>query len=140
MTQETKIKMRGHHLFCETISNHEGKSVWSKEFCINMCKYQNMMRSNDNQVIEIVFTCGDTCGCCPNNNDGKCKLYDFRPGDNAIDIRVLNQLGYMVGQEITFGELKRRVKESYGKELPEMCFTECGLFPVLECASGLKNL
>jgi hypothetical protein len=140
MTQQNKIRMRGHHLFCETISNHEDKSVWSREFCINMCKYQNMMRSNDNQVIEIVFACGDTCGRCPNNTDGKCELYDFGPGDNGIDIRVLHRLGYKVGQEITFGELKKRVKEAYGTELPTMCFTECGLSPVLECADGLKNL
>ena len=140
MPDETKIRMRGHHLFCETISNHEGKSVWCREFCINMAKYQARMRSNDNQPIEIVYTCGDTCGYCPNNENGRCRLYDFGPGDNGIDIRVLHRLSYKVGQEVTFGEVRRRVREAYGKELPEMCFTECGLSAILECDEGLKNL
>ena len=140
MINETKIKMRGHHLFCETISNHEGKTVWCREFCINMAKYQARMRSNDNQVIEIVYNCGDTCGYCTQNEDGKCRLYDFGPGDNGIDIRVLHRLDYKVGQELTFGELKKRVREAYGKELPDMCFTECGLSETLECAKGLREL
>ncbi len=140
MTDSSKIKMRGHHLFCETISNHEGKSVWSREFCINMASYQARMRSNDDQVIEIVYACGDTCGCCPNNEEGKCRLYDFHPGDNGIDIRVLHRLAYKVGQEITFGELKKRVSEAYGTELPEMCDTECGLSAILECEKGLRRL
>jgi hypothetical protein len=140
MVDETKIKMRGHHLFCETISNHEGKNVWCREFCINMAKYQARMRSNDNQVIEIVYQCGDTCDYCTQNEDGKCRLYDFAPGDNGIDIRVLHRLGYKVGQELTFGELKKRVREAYGKELPDMCFTECGLSEILECAKGIKEL
>ncbi len=142
MNDETnkKIRMRGHHLFCETISNHEGKNVWSREFCISMAKYQARMRSNDNQVIEIVFQCGDTCDFCPNNTDGKCRLYDIIPGSNGIDIRVLHRLGYKVGQEITFGELKKRVTEAYGMELPEMCDNECGLYPTLECDEGLFNL
>ncbi len=140
MSDDSKIRMRGHHLFCETISNHEGKSVGSREFCINMARYQARMRGNDNQVIEIVYACGDTCGCCPNNESGKCRLYDFTPGGNGIDIRVLHRLGYEVGQEITFGELKKRVSEAYGTELPEMCDYECGLYPVLECERGLKRL
>jgi hypothetical protein len=140
VTQERKIKMRGHHLFCQTISNHEGKSVWCREFCINTAKYQAIMRANDDQVIEIVYTCGDTCGYCPNNIEGKCKLYDFGEGENGIDIRVLWRLGYKVGQEITFGELKKRVKEAFGSELPDMCYTECGLFPTLECEYGLQSL
>lgn len=140
MTDDSKIRMRGHHLFCETISNHEGKSVWSREFCIDMAKYQTRMRSNDDQVIEIVYACGDTCGCCPNNEDGKCRLYDLFPGHNGIDIRVLHRLGYKVGQEITFGELKKRVSEAYETELPEMCDTECGLSSILECEEGLRRL
>ncbi len=135
-----RSECEGTTFFCETISNHEGKSVWSREFCINMARYQARMRSNDDQVIEIVFNCGDTCGYCPNNEDGKCRLYDLRPGDNGIDIRVLHRLGYKVGQEITFGELKRRVTEAYGTELPEMCDYECGLGTILECADGLWKL
>ncbi len=140
MTDNTRIRMRGHHLFCETISNHEGKNVWSREFCVNMAAYQARMRSNDDQTIEIVYTCGDTCGKCPNNEGGKCRLYDFGPGDNGIDLRVLHRLGYKVGQEITFGELKRRVSEAYGTDLPAMCFQECGLSAILECEDGLRAL
>jgi len=140
MTDNSKIRMRGHHLFCETISNHEGKSVWSREFCINMAKYQSRMRSNDDQVIEIVYACGDTCGYCPSNENGKCRLYDILPGSNGIDIRVLHRLGYKVGQEITFGELKRRITEAYGTELPDMCDLECGLGSILECEQGLRKL
>ena len=107
MTDNSKIRMRGHHLFCETISNHEGKSVWSREFCINMARYQARMRSNDDQVIEIVYACGDTCGLCPNNQDGKCRLYDIVPGSNGIDIRVLQQARLQGGS----GDHFRRVEE-----------------------------
>jgi len=51
-----------------------------------------------------------------------------------------NRLGYKVGQEITFGELKKRAVEAYGTELPEMCDLECGLSSILECAEGLRKL
>ena len=88
--------------------------------------------AHDSQVIEIVYRCGDTCGYCTNNEDGKCRLYDFNPGDNGIDIRVLHRLSYKVGEEITFGEVKKRVREKW-QGAAGMCFTECGLSGILEC-------
>lgn len=141
-SKESPIRMRGHHLFCTTVNNHEGDPVYNPEFCANMRKYQEMMRSSPNQAIQIMPCCGDTCLHCPSRNerDDKCMLYDYYPGGNAIDLKVLQKLGLKIGDQTTSGELRKRVKAAYGTELPEMCFAECGFAPLLKCAEGLRNL
>lgn len=140
--EKQAIRLRGHHLFCTTINNHEGDPVYNPQFCANMRHYQGMMRRNPNQLIRIVPTCGDTCLHCPSRSekDNKCVLYDYYPDSNEIDMKVLSRLGLKVGDTILSGELRKKVKLAYGSELPEMCFTECGFATKLGCAEGLRSL
>ncbi len=137
-----KIHLRGHHLFCVSVSNLEGDPIYNPEFCANQRKFQERMRKNPFQAIEVVPNCGDTCLFCPSRSekDNKCVLYDYAPGANQIDLNMLRDLGLQIGDELTFSELNQRIKKRFGTSLPEMCFTECGFAELLRCAEGLEKL
>ena len=61
------MKIRYHHLLC--IPRFQGKG-YSKEFCENLDKIKSSFSS---ESIELVSSCDDICGLCPNNMNGVCK-------------------------------------------------------------------
>ncbi len=136
------IRLRGHHLFCMNVIDLTGDPIYNPRFCENARTYQEELKTNKNCQVEIVAHCGGTCRYCPswNQTDDKCVLYDYEPGANLIDLRVLRALGLGVGDQTTAGELRRRIKDAYGNDLPDMCFTECGLMSLLCCQEGLDKL
>ena len=140
MNKET-ISLRGHHLFCMNVADMTGDPIYNPKFCQNARSYQERL-SNPNQLVKIVPHCGDTCRYCPswNEADNKCFLYDYQPGANQIDLTVLRKLGLNIGDEITAGELQRRIRDTYGNNLPTMCFTQCGFEDLLHCQQGLNKL
>ncbi|MBC8276543.1 MAG: DUF1284 domain-containing protein [Chloroflexi bacterium] len=139
--EKTKIRLRGHHLFCSNVMDVDGDPIYSARFCANFRKYQQMM-ADPSQAIEVVCTCGDTCRYCPswNEQDGKCRLYDYPPNANRIDLEMLEALSLSVGDEITSGELKQRIKGRFGTTLPAMCSWACGFESVLHCSQGQRKL
>jgi hypothetical protein len=121
--------------------NVESDPIYSAKFCANFRAYQKKML-NPSQVIEVVAECGDTCSYCPSwhEKDGKCVLYDYQFGANRIDRDMLQALNLKPGDRITSGELRERVKNKFGTNLPSMCSSACGFEGVLKCAQGLRTL
>ena len=137
----SKIRLRGHHLFCTMVSNTDRADVYNARSGENSRYYVNRMKADPGQVITIVATGCDTCAFCPSLNEGdnKCILYDYTPGANRIDIDILNPLGLEVGMEITVSELRERIKSSF-ESLPSMCYVDCPFGGVLQCSEGLQLL
>ena len=140
-TEKTKVRLRGHHLFCIPVINVDSDPIYNPRFCANCRQYQQML-ADSSQVIEIVSACGDTCRYCPSLNemDNKCKLYDYQPNANQIDVDMLEALALNIGDEITSSELKRRIKERFGTTLPPMCSWACPFESVCHCSEGLRKL
>jgi hypothetical protein len=130
-----KIRMRGHHLFCITVM--QNWTLWGPMFWENVEIYKQMME-DPNLIIEIVPHCCDTCAFCPQKIGEMCKLYDFIPGGNRIDLEILNQLGLSIGDEITVRDLKRRIKENF-PQMPTICIWGCGVNDS-GCAEGFEAL
>ena len=139
--EKTKVRLRGHHLFCANVMKMDGDPIYGPRFCANFREYQRMM-ADSSQVIEVVKNAGDTCRYCPSWNevDNKCLLYDYRPGANRIDLDMLQALNLNFGDEITSGELKKRIKERFGTTLPPMCSLACGFEDLCDCSQGLSKL
>jgi hypothetical protein len=133
--ESKKFHMRGHHLFCITVM--QNWTLWGPKFWENIKIYKKMME-DPNLIIGIVPHCCDTCAFCPNNTGELCRLYDFVPGGNTIDLEILNQLGLSIGDEITVGDLKRLIKENF-PEMPSICFWGCGVTDS-GCIEGLEEL
>jgi hypothetical protein len=133
--EEKKIRMRGHHLFC--ISVMQNWTLWGPRFWENVKKYKALL-DDDDVKIEIARYCCDTCASCPCIVDGKCELYDFREGGNRIDLEILGQLGLKIGDEITAGELRRKLKANF-KNMPSICDWGCGVTDS-GCDEGLRKL
>ncbi len=137
MTTEnpSTISMRGHHLFCITVMKNW--TLWGPKFWENILKYKQMMENPD-LTIKIVPHCCDTCAFCPQMIEDLCQLYDFRPGGNRIDLEILNQLDLRIGDEITVGDLKRRIQENFA-QMPSICVWGCGVTDS-GCAEGFEEL
>lgn len=134
--KEEKIRMRGHHLFCITMM--QNWTLWGPRFWESTVQYKEKMANNPDLVIEIVPACGDTCDYCPRNDEGKCEIYDFRPGGNSIDLEILHQLGLKIGGQVTSGELMRLIKEKFNS-MPSICVWGCGVTDS-RCEEGLQKL
>ena len=139
--EKVKVKLRGHNLFCAYVMNMDGDPIYGPRFCANSREYQKMM-ADPTQVIEVVKNAGDTCRYCPswNESDNKCLLYDYQSGANKIDLDMLQALNLNFGDTITSGELKKRIKERFGDELPPMCSWACGFESLCDCNEGLGKL
>lgn len=133
--KEKRIRMRGHHLFY--ISMMQNWTLWGPRFWENAKKYKAILQNPD-VTIEIVRYCGDTCSFCPRDVGGKCELYDFEEGGNRIDLEILRQLGLNIGEEITSGDLRRKIKANF-ECMPSICIWGCGVTDS-ECAEGLRKL
>ena len=139
--EKAKVKLRGHHLFCINVMNMEADPIYGQLFCANSRKYQKIL-ADPAQVIEVVKYACDTCCYCPswNESDNKCLLYDYQSGANKIDLDMLQALNLKFGDEISSGELKKRIKERFGDELPPMCSWACGFESLCDCNEGLRKL
>ena len=131
----SKIRMRGHHLFC--ITAMQNWTLWGPKFGENIKIYKQMLENPD-LIIEIVPHCCDTCAFCPQKIGEMCQLYDFISGGNRIDLEILNQLGLSIGDEITAGNLKRLMKENF-QQMPSICIWGCGVTDS-GCMEGLEEL
>ena len=96
------------------------------------------MMEDPDLIIEIVPHCCDTCAYCPQKIEDLCQLYDFRPGGNRIDLEILNQLDFRIGDEISAGSLKRRIQENFS-QMPSICIWGCGVTDS-GCAEGFNEL
>jgi len=140
--EKEAIRLRGHHLLCMNITDMTGDPIYNPTFCQNARNYQERLRNSPNQPVEVVPYCGDTCRYCPtwDETDDKCLLYDYQPGANQIDLAVLQGLRLSIGDKMTAGELRRRIRDVHGNKLPTTCLTYCGAMDFLHCQQGLDKL
>lgn len=139
MNPESKLRLRGHHLFCMNVAQFDRYVVYNRDFSANAQRAGELMRRNPETKIEVVAGACDTCQYCPYlvGGEGRCQLYDYIEGADEIDRRMLDQLGLKVGQVITAAELRGLIAARFS-ELPTMCFLECPFRDVLGCSEGLK--
>jgi len=131
-----RIRLRGHHLFCIPVM--QKWTLWGPRFWENVEKYKRIMESNPGVIIEVVRYCGDTCNYCPNNLKGKCRLYDFQENGNKIDLEILDKLGLKIGDQLSYAELKRLIKQKF-ETMPSICDWACGVKDT-GCTEGFAKI
>lgn len=96
-------KFRAHHILCTSL--YEGKG-YSNEFCDNMGKVVDRLRSHPDEAFQIVAEPDLICANCPNQTKDKtCSQNANRVVDK--DRRVIERIGLKENGTYTYRELCR---------------------------------
>ena len=125
------MKLRPHHLLCT--QGYSGKG-YNEEFVKNMDKITNILRKNENTIIDLVFSTDDICDCCPNMigkdlcvTNEKVKLID----DKIIKYFSLEEKKYDYNEIVDF------IKENITEKIMDDICGECEWYPISACKKNI---
>jgi len=109
MSDDSAIRLRGHHLLC--LQGFQGYG-YDKSFIRNLRNILHRFDTEPDLQIEVITECDDICIKCPHQKDGVCiKEQDSADKIRDMDERVLRKAGIDMGDKGTADELIGRVNE-----------------------------
>lgn len=121
------MKLRPHHLLCT--QGYGGKG-YNDEFVRNMDAITNWLRSEENAVIDIVFSTDDICAECPRMmGAGYCRDNDKV---KSIDEKVRDYF-HLEEDRYQYREIIREIDSKMTESMMEDICCECSWYPVSEC-------
>jgi hypothetical protein len=133
------MMLRAHHLICIIGFRELG---YSPDFVANMSRIVMQLRSSPGKSIEIVSKPDDICAACPFLREDGC--HERGPESEEVaknrDLAVIERLGLLVGDKITWAEVEARVRSCISPEDLEQICKDCQWLPLGYCVDGLKRL
>lgn len=127
------FKLRGHHLFC--LIGFRGMG-YSEEFAENMKRIHTELRKNPKTLIEIIDGVDQICEKYPDCKDYHCLDKNIFERDK----KVLEKLGLIVGQVITWEEVESRIRKYVTPEdIDVLCYT-CSWRSYGLCKGGIQRI
>lgn len=126
------IKLRGHHLLC--LLGYRGMG-YSPDFCVNMTKIYETLRSRPETRIAIVEGPDEICAAFPSDEQRPhCEDLSVYRKDAA----VLEMLGLQTGSEWSWAEILGKIAAEFvPKDISVVCAT-CPWEPYGVCAEGVR--
>jgi hypothetical protein len=133
------IQLRGHTLLC--LQGFRGAG-YSPDFVANMAAIHQALTTDANRQIEVIASPDAVCGACPHQQSSGCTLNGERSEDQMVeqDREVMRRLGLTAGDQLRWGDLLERIRNSVsGEDLPSICGS-CRWLPLGYCREGINRL
>ncbi|MBI2865327.1 MAG: DUF1284 domain-containing protein [Chloroflexi bacterium] len=137
--QAEPLVLRGHHVLC--VLGFRGYG-YSEQFVAGMRAIVNRLRAAPEMMVELAVGRDLVCLSCPHLVGEVCKKRGAESGEDtaAHDRRVLDWLGFRVGQRLAWSAVLDMVRQTVKPEdLPNLC-RECEWSPLGACEEGLRSL
>lgn len=128
------MRLRPHHLLCT--QGYSGKG-YSEEFVLNMTAITNRLRTEEDVLIDLVFSTDDICAACPNMlgtdlcvDQQKVKRHDQK---------LVEYFG-LCEQQYRFQALLRQINAAMTKEMLADVCEGCSWSPVSACRRNILGL
>ena len=128
------MKLRPHHLLCT--QGYSGRG-YSEDFVENMTAITTYLRSNDNAVIEIVFTTDDICSKCPRKIDDD--LCDNNEKVKRFDNKVASYFG-IKEQGYIYRDIIREINNKMTSKMMDDICSDCEWYPVSACRRNILGI
>lgn len=125
------MKLRPHHLLCT--QGYSGRG-YNEDFVENMTAITTYLRSNDNAVVEIVFTTDDICSKCPRMIDDD--LCDSNEKVKRFDIKVVSYFG-IEEKCYVYQDIIREINDKMTSEMMDDICSNCEWYPVSACRRNI---
>jgi len=127
------MKLRPHHLLCT--QGYSGRG-YSPEFIFNMNAITKRLRSEEDIIIELVFSTDDICAKCPKmlrenlcESQGHVKLLDQK----MVDSFGLKEKHY------AYQELVAQINSKMTEAMIDYICSECQWYSVSACKENIVN-
>ena len=125
------MRLRPHHLLCT--QGYSGKG-YSDDFVGNMTAITNRLRSDENIIVDIVFSTDDICGKCPKmisadlcENNDKVKRFDRK----VTNYFCLEEKSYI------YRDIIREINAKMTVSMMDDICSDCSWYPVSACKKNI---
>lgn len=123
MLENNTIRLRPHHLICNTYIPLQGLERNNEQFMRAVLKVRDVMLSHENTIVEIIEGVDDLCRSCPDCRDLRCG--SPQGDEDAVrkwDARILQGLDLKYGDARPAKEIRDLIA---GKAPFEFCRSRC---------------
>jgi hypothetical protein len=123
MLENNTIRLRPHHLICNTYISLQGLERNNEQFMRAVLKVRDVMLSHEDTIIQITEGVDGLCALCPDCRDLRCG--SPQGDEDAVrkwDARILQGLGLKYGETRT----AKAVRDLVAEKAPlEFCRSRC---------------
>jgi len=127
------IKLRPHHLLCT--QGYAGMG-YSEDFAGNMTAITTHLRSDDEAVIEVVFTTDDICAKCPRMVD--VDLCESNAKVKRLDEKVVAYFG-VEEKSYTYQNIIGEINAKMTSEMMDDICSECEWYSSSDCKTNILD-
>jgi len=121
------MKLRPHHLLCT--QGYSGKG-YNDEFVENMTTLTNLLRSEEDIAVDLVFSTDDICAKCPLMLDED--LCEDQQKVKRLDKKVVDYFG-LEEKSYIYQEITHEINDKMTEEMMDDICSECSWYSMSAC-------